>query len=478
MVEKPSTTRRLDEYREILRVRGQDHVLAWWDQLTEGQRELLLGDLDSIQWGVIDPLIKTHILKAPSPKTVAHLEPPTMYPSVPDREQEELYQTAVRRGRELLSAGKVAAFTVAGGQGSRLGHDGPKGTISVTPAGDRTLFEIFGHSVSAARQKYGADIPWYVMTSPENHDATLSFFRSHDFFSLPESDVMLFPQGMLPAFDLNGRLLLAQRHRLAMAPDGHGGSLKALASSGALDDMTRRGVEIVSYFQVDNPLVKPFDALFVGLLNTTGAEMGIKVAAKADDLERVGNVCMSDGRLTVVEYTEFPESLAHARNPDGSRRFDAGNLAIHLATVDFLQRIVGSSFSLPFRRAEKKVPCVDDKGNPVTPNHPNAIKLETFVFDALTLAKNPLVMQVDREEEFSPVKNATGVDSLESAKTHQVRRACRWLEEAGVTVPRNAGGSPNVTVAISPRFAIDSEDVHTKRDQVPHLVRGDTLYIE
>ena len=195
--------------------------------------------------------------------------------------QERDYEAARRIGQDLIRRGKVAAFTVAGGQGTRLGIDGPKGAVPVTPVGDRTLFEIFAKTVKAVRDRHGVGVPWYIMTSPANHQQTIAFMESHDYFGLPVGDVMLFSQAMLPAFDQAGRVIPAAKDALALAPDGHGGSLKALVASGALADMQARGVEILSYFQVDNPLVKPFDPLFVGLHAQTGSEMSTKVAKKA-----------------------------------------------------------------------------------------------------------------------------------------------------------------------------------------------------
>jgi UDP-N-acetylglucosamine/UDP-N-acetylgalactosamine diphosphorylase len=306
----------------------------------------------------------------------------------------------------------------------------------------------------------------------------VDFFQTHRHFGLPKDTVVMFEQGMLPLFGFDSAILMAEKHRVALGPDGHGGSLKALVKSGALKDMQTRGVQIISYFQVDNPLVKPFDPLFIGLHAKTGSEMSTKVTPKADDLERVGNLCLHDGKLTVIEYSDFPDELAHARNEDGSRKFDAGNLAIHLLDVAFVDRVIARSFELPFRRAEKKIAHIDDNGTLVDPPEPNAIKLETFVFDASPLASNPLVLQVDRAEEFSPVKNATGVDSLETSKRDQVRRACRWLGSAGVNVPRRPDGEPDVTVAISPAFALDADDVRAQRDRLPSLGPGDTRYIE
>ncbi len=459
-------------------VRGQAHVLRWWDELSVEQQDELLTQLESIPWELLDGVIPTHVLREPRQAASSEWSPPVVYPHVPDSGRIQAYEEARRRGVQILRDGRVAAFTVAGGQGTRLGFDGPKGAVIVTPVGERSLFGLFADSVWAARRRYRAAIPWYIMTSPANHDATADYFSSHGFFDLPEEDVRLFQQGMLPAFDFQGRLLLQEKHRLAMAPDGHGGSLKALSASGAMDDMRRRGVKVISYFQVDNPLVKPFDPLFIGLHAAADSEASTKVARKIQDLERVGNVCLKDGHVAVIEYSEFPESLARARNPDGSRRFDFGNLAIHLLNVDFIDRIAGRSFQLPFRRAVKKVAFVDESGRCVEPDEPNAVKLETFVFDALPLAERSLLLEVDRSEEFSPVKNATGVDSLETSRRDQVRRARRWLEKAGVTVPRGSEGQPAVEVIISPRFALDAEDVAARREELPSLHEGAGLLID
>jgi UDP-N-acetylglucosamine/UDP-N-acetylgalactosamine diphosphorylase len=468
---------RLNVARQMVLPRQQDHLLRWWDELEAEAREQLLGDLESIPWTAVDPLIATHVRSAPPRDIPTSIEPAVIHPHTPPAERAEEYQAARQLGEKLLREGKVAAFTVAGGQGTRLGYDGPKGEVVVTPTGDLSLFALFAGMVKRARAHSGAAIPWYIMTSPANHARTVDYLEERDFFGLPREDVMLFSQGMLPAFDREGKVLLAEKHRVALAPDGHGGSLKALVSGGAIVDMRRRGVEIISYFQVDNPLVKPFDPLFIGLHRATGSEMSSKVTPKADDLERVGNICSVDGKVTVIEYSELPEELARARDEQGRRRFDAGSLAIHMLSVDFVDRIVGESFQLPYRRADKKVPFVDETGALMSPGEPNGVKLETFVFDALPLASHSLVLEVERAEEFSPVKNASGVDSLETSQRDQVRRACRWLEQAGVKVPRTDDGEPAATVVIAPTFALDAADVAARKSEIPAIKAGDTVVL-
>ena len=476
----PATTEldhRYQSAKATLAQRGQEHVLRWWEGLAPNDRDSLLTDVESIPWDILGSLIHTHVLATPTRNIPQDLRPAEVHPAEPQAKFTKKYDDARKLGRQLLTEGRVAAFTVAGGQGTRLGVDGPKGEVEVTPAGGRTLFQIFGETVLAARRRYGCAIPWYVMTSPANHDATVACFARNGYFGLPPEDVVLFPQGMLPALDFDGKLLLSDKHRIAMAPDGHGGSLKALAKNRALADMCKRGIEIISYFQVDNPLAKPFDPLFLGLHAATGSEMSTKVTRKADDLERVGNVCVQDGRVVVIEYSDFPDVYAHATHADGSRKFDAGNIAIHLLDVAFVDGLVGQSLQLPFRRAEKKVAFVDASGERVEPKSPNAVKLEMFVFDAIGLARNPLLLEVDRAEEFSPVKNATGVDSLETAKRDQTSRACRWLEAAGVSVPRKPDGQPDLTITIAPSFALEAADVAENIDRVPKLKPRDTVVL-
>jgi UDP-N-acetylglucosamine/UDP-N-acetylgalactosamine diphosphorylase len=375
----------------------------------------------------------------------------------------------------------VGAFTVAGGQGTRLGFDGPKGMFQISPVRNAPLFQIFAESLLGVERRYGRRPRWYVMTSPSNHAPTIDFFRANGYFGLAADDVMFFPQRQMPAFLPDGKIALNEPHRVALSPDGHGGSLRALSESGALEDMRQRGIEHISYFQVDNPLVKTFDALFIGLHILLNSEMSSKAVTKADDLERVGNFCLADGKLTVIEYSDLPEELAHARNPDGSRRLDAGSIAIHALARAFVERLTGAGAlaGLPWHRADKRMPVVAADGKIATPQQPNVVKLETFVFDAIPLARNPLLMYTLREEEFSPVKNATGVDSAATARRDLIRRAARWLAACGTHVPRDGAGEPMLPLEISPAYALDAEDLCARlRDrELPKLVASQPVLL-
>ena len=234
-----TTSERFRACAAALKRRGQHHVLRFLDELGEQERLELLAQIEVIPWDAFDPVIEAHIRRKPATAALDNIAPAPVFPAQPGPERQAEYDRAQERGRSLIRGGKVAAFTVAGGQGTRLGFDGPKGAFPISPVRNKTLFQLFAEMIAAAHERYSVAIPWYIMTSPANHDETMAFFRRHANFGLPEADVRLFPQAMLPAFDFDGRLLLEDKHRLALAPDGHGGSLKALVTSGAVGHAAR-----------------------------------------------------------------------------------------------------------------------------------------------------------------------------------------------------------------------------------------------
>ncbi|MFH1745543.1 MAG: UDPGP type 1 family protein [Planctomycetota bacterium] len=448
---------------------GQAHLLAFWDALSDTERGFLLNDIEQIDLEVCQSLVKQYVLRKPRIKLPDRLEPAPILPATPDSERADMYRHAFDAGCEAIQAGQVAAFTVAGGQGTRLGFDGPKGAYPTSPIRGATLFQLFAEALLGIERRLGRRPRWYIMTSPANHADSVSFFESHEYWGLQPEEVIFFPQGQMPAFHPDGRIALSAPHRVALAPDGHGGSLRALAASGALDEMRTAGIDYLSYFQVDNPLVKAVDPLFIGLHILHDSELSTKAVTKADDIERVGNICLADGHLTVIEYSDLPDELAHARDAGGQRRFDAGNIAIHLLSREFIERVtaIDSSCQLPWHRADKKVAVLNHDGQLITPDTPNVVKLEMFVFDAIALARNPLVVYTERGEEFSPIKNAEGTDSVATARRDQIRRAARWLEIAGVTIRYDQAGEPDPPMEISPTFALDAQDLSAQLSNIP-----------
>ncbi|TFG50108.1 MAG: UDPGP type 1 family protein, partial [Candidatus Brocadiia bacterium] len=301
---------------------------------------------------------------------------------------------------------------------------------------------------------------------------------ANNYYGLPKDDIFIFQQGTMPNFDLKGKILLSDKDTIACSPDGHGGSLKALYKSGAIADMKKRGVEYISYWQVDNPLINIFDPLFIGLHAMEKAEMSSKALIKTNPLEKVGNFCLADGKVTVIEYSDLPDELAYKKNSDGSLAFELGSIAIHIINTDFVEKLNKGGFSLPLHRAVKKIPCIDPKGDLIEPAEPNGVKLETFVFDALPLASRSIILQTIREEEFAPIKNASGVDSAVTSREMMIADRANWLESAGIKVPRKEDGSPDCVIEIAPSFAIEKEDLKRKADRIPQIKHGDIVYLE
>jgi len=415
--DEPAIRRRLAEAR-------QGHVLRFWDALSEDGRRRLLGQLAEIDFRLLAALVDEHVT-SPKPGGVpADLEPAPFIP-LP----------------------------------TTVGWPKPKGTYPIGPMHERTLFQVFAEGILAARRAYGVAIPWYIMTSEATDGPTRGFFREHDFFGLPPDDVRFFVQGMMPAVDFDGKLILEAPDSLARNPNGHGGTLLALAREGMLGDMRRRGIEYVSYFQADNPLVPPLDPVFLGHHADAASDMSSKMARKRDAAEKVGVFCTSGGRLHVIEYSDLPPDLAEEKVGD-NLRFEAGSIAIHILSRTFVERLTaGGRLALPFHRAKKKIPCADETGATVKPGRDNGIKFEMFIFDALPMASNPVVLEIDRAREFSPVKNAEGEDSPATARRDLVALDAARLETAGLHVPRHAHGQPAFKVQISPLAARTPEEL-------------------
>lgn len=464
--------------KKLLKKYHQSHLLAYWDQLDTNQRQSLLAQIHRLDFAKIDYWIANFVKKSDFVPMNADFIPASSYGPNPANPQQRLkYTKAVELGKELISAGKVAAFVVAGGQGTRLGFDGPKGDFPISPVKNKTLFQIFAETIAAVSEKYQTVCPWYVMTNPLNHGETIEIFRSNDYYGLDEKNVFIFEQGTLPNFDFDGRILLADRANIACSPDGHGGSIKALYQSGALEDMKKRGVDFLSYWQVDNPLINIFDPLFIGLHALDKAEMSSKALIKTGPYEKVGNFCLVDGKVTVIEYSDFPDELAEKQNPDGSLVFSLGSVGIHIINRAFIERLNAQDCPLPLHKAVKKIPHINQDGNPVEPDEPNGVKLESFIFDALPLASKSIILQTLRSEEFAPTKNATGVDSAETSRQMIIDRSANWLESAGVNVPRKPDGSVDCVLEIAPAFALEKSDIKEKLNQIPQIKPSDRVYL-
>lgn len=461
-------------YREA----GQEHVFQGFAGLSPRDQEAFAASLEAVDLDWVAARHAQYRAAETGERAPAGTLEPAPIIRLPRTADAREAATAARRvGEEALRQGRLAAFLVAGGQGTRLGFSGPKGAYPIGPVTDRTLFQIHAEQIQARAERCGCTIPWYVMTSQANDAATRACFDEHGYFGFSPDDVFFFSQEMVPALDFEGRLLLAGPGRLALSPNGHGGSLFALARSGALADMRRRNIDTISYFQVDNPLVTICDPLFAGYHLQAGAEMSSKVLAKAFPEEKVGCICRRDGTLCVIEYSDLDEENMYATKEDGELRFWAGSIAIHMLAVDFVERVAAGTGQLPWHIAIKKVPFYDGLKT-VTPTEPNGVKFETFVFDALPLAQGSITMEVERHREFAPVKNPEGVDSVVSCRQLLSDYAAELLAAAGAAVPRDAQGHATAPLELSYRYALDEDRLREKIESGMDLTPGEPLVLD
>lgn len=317
-------------------------------------------------------------------------------------------------GYEAIRAGKVAALLLAGGMGTRLGLDKPKGELNVGINRTLYLFESLIHNLMDVTSVAGKSIPLYIMTSEKNNDETIRFFEEHDYFGYPKEDVAFFVQEMAAAVDYDGKLLLEEPGRLATSPNGNGGWFSSLKKAGLLEDVHKRGVAWINIFAVDNVLQRICDPAFVGATILSGKVSGSKVVRKVDAYEKMGVLCLEDGKPSVVEYYEMSKEMAESIDEKGDLLYAFGVILNYIFRVDKLEEIVGRH--LPVHVVEKKIPYIDEAGNLIKPESPNGYKFETLVVDMIRMMDDNLPYEVVREKEFAPIKNLHGVDSLDSAR--------------------------------------------------------------
>lgn len=444
-----------DELRQRLKQYGQEHLLEVFDRLDERGRADFLRELQRIDLAELAQLYgqrgRTDAL--PERQRIA----PLPYPEI----DAALARDFHRRGEDAFRRGEVAFLVVAGGQGTRLGFDHPKGMYPIGPVTKKTLFQIHVEKVLALRRRFDVSIPLLIMTSPATDAETRQFFARNQNFGLPDHDVWTFCQGTMPALDLaTGRLLVEAPGRLCLSPNGHGGTVTGLAESGMFEQLRERGIRTLSYFQVDNPLTRLGDFVFVGRHLCEQAVVSSKVLPKTGPKEKVGNFLLVDGRCSMIEYSDLPDDWAHETDEQGRLRFWAGNPAIHLFDVAFLREIVAEIDRLPWHLARKKVPHLHDP----SPAAANALKFERFIFDVLPHAERWTVLPTPRQEEFAPVKNRDeeAVDCPATARQLMNNLVAAWLEQAGVKVRRDEHGNAAVNLEVSPLFAADADDFHAK----------------
>lgn len=433
------------EIRSRYEAAGQGHVLKHLIELNLEEKDSLLEQLDAIKVEGIASLLESALADQ---QTVGDVEIQPFSDTVGRSTNMEETTASTALGIDAISRGQVAALVLAGGQGTRLGFEGPKGMYDIGLPSGRSLFQLMSERIDKLRHfaaRTGSDddassLPFYIMTSPINHDLTVAFFEENQYFGLPSVDVSFFPQGMLPCLTEDGKIIMETASAVAMAPDGNGGIYPSLQQSGMLDDMTRRGVKYLHVFSIDNALTKPADPNFVGYCISLKADCGNKVVWKENAHEKVGVIAEKAGKPCVVEYSDITIEMAEGTDDDGRLIFGAGNICNHFYTLDFLRDVVVPRLGNMYHVARKKIAYYDEgTKSTVAPTCNNGIKLESFIFDVFPFSQKMAVLDVQRAEEFAPVKNAPGSssDSPDTARELISKLAQKWVVNAGGTLVGN-----------------------------------------
>jgi UDP-N-acetylglucosamine/UDP-N-acetylgalactosamine diphosphorylase len=437
----------------LLEKHGQRHILEHYQDLSPDEQKMLIQEMERLDLPLVFGLHEKYRSDEGGPGLPRKIEPAAIQSLPGTLEETREHDEARRVGESLIRENRVAVLIVAGGQGTRLGFAGPKGKFPISPVAKKSLFQVFAESLKAVCLKYHARIPLLIMTSRENHRETEDFFREHDSFGLPRDSVSFFSQQMLATAAPDGGLILQDRTHLLANPDGHGGSLKALYQSGLLRTLIDQGYSELFYCQVDNPLVKIADPCFIGFHCRAGSEISTKVVRRQNAEEKVGIYGAVNGRPAILEYSDFEPEEYRAVDDQGKIRYWAGNIAVHVISLSFIERLNRRGFALPYHRAVKEM---EIRGPDGQPRKATVWKFETFVFDALPVARNTCCLEVNRSEEFSPVKNLNGIDSPDTAQEAMCALHRTWLRDAGVEI------HPEAQVEISPLYALDKDELLKK----------------
>jgi UDP-N-acetylglucosamine/UDP-N-acetylgalactosamine diphosphorylase len=456
MIDKP--------FLDILRRYEQHHILEHYNALSADKQTLFLKNHEKIDINLIFTLHKNFSQRQGLSHYINNIKPAEIITIQKIFEENTLQEKARATGESLIQDHKVATLIVAGGQGSRLGFNGPKGIFPVSPVKKKTLFQIFAESIKAISNRYNTSMPLLIMTSQENHEDTIDYFESNKYFGLKKDTVRFFMQGMIPSITPEGNLILRDETHLFTNPDGHGGSLKALHDSGLLNELIDRKFTELFYCQVDNPLVKIADPVFMGFHVMSKAQASTKVVKRTNIDEKVGIYLSVNGKDAIAEYSDLPAEFMAALDENGNIRYWAGNTAIHAFSLEFIKKINCHGYSVPYHCAHKTVEVKDNNG---LIKNKEAWKFETFVFDAIPLADKTCCQEVIRGEEFSPIKNKDGVDSPDTARTDMSNLYKGWITDTGIKIP------PGTHVEISPLFALDKMEFTERINDKELQIKGD-----
>jgi len=415
---------------KLAKSHGQEHIFKFWEDITSEEQKGLLNELKHVDFMLIEKFFE-QTKTSETPRDYSNIEPA---PVIHAKDDGEAAHQAEQKGIEAISKGEVALFLLAGGLGSRLGFDGPKGYYKATPVMKKDLFQVFAEKILAKQIQHKVLIDWYIMTNPDTHEGIIEYFEKNTYFGLNKEHVILFPQRVLPAVDTNGKLLLKSKHSLFWSPDGTGGFFDALEDHKIISRMQDKKIQTLVCINVDNPLVNLLDEKYIGYHLLNKALMSNKVVEKTIPEERVGLLIKNMNnkeRIEILEYTHLTDEDANKRSEEGNLLYDAGNIANYMFNVSFIEEVQEKRL-VHYKPAHKKFNYMDATGTIVKPENENGYKFESFVFDCMPECETAMTYMVLREEEFAPIKNAEGVDSPETSIELQTNLAKRWMRAAGL----------------------------------------------
>ena len=401
-----------NNYIDLLKENNQEHLLKYLEMANEEQKQELINEIMDLDFKHIKELYSLSSRdneKAIESCIIEHTKFVDKY-----KMSEEEFNRYKNIGEEIIKNGEYAVVTMAGGQGTRLGHNGPKGTyiLNVKPE-PKSLFEILVDGIKRANSKYGITLNWYIMTSTENNDKTAQYFESKNYFGYPKDKIRFFEQGNLPLISEDGKLLVDENLHIKYAADGNGCIYKAMKKNGILDDMKSKNIKWIFIGSVDNALLNMVDPILLGLTVSEGNKIGSKSVVKRSPDEPVGVFCKKNSKPAVIEYTELPTEMARETDEEGELLFGESHIMCNLYSLEALEII--SQNTLPYHSAHKKAPYLDENGNMIKVTKPNAYKYEAFIFDGFVFFDGISILRGRREEDFAPVKNAEGQDSPQTA---------------------------------------------------------------
>jgi UDP-N-acetylglucosamine/UDP-N-acetylgalactosamine diphosphorylase len=446
---------RFEEAKHIAGKYDQQHLLNYYNELSSVEQESLLTQILDIDFELISSLYSDLVLDNKHEKLYEDFSPlkAIAFEDCSCKEKESYYKLGI----EAMKEGKVGALLVAGGQGTRLGHNGPKGSFNIGLPSKKSLFQLQCERLFNISKKAERYIPWYIMTSPENHNDTIAFFKKNNYFGYKEEYIKFFKQGVMPSIDAEGKILLSSKSKISTSPSGNGGCFPSLESSGMLDDINNKGIQWLFLYGVDNALVRVVDPYFIGFTIKSGGLAASKVVSKVNANEKVGVLCYRNGHPSIVEYTELPPEMMHQKDDCGKLIYDNANILNHIFHIDFIRKIL--QMKLPFHVAHKRISYINEHGDNVIPEKPNGYKFECFLFDIFSNLSDMAALKVKREDEFAPVKNSNGEDSPKTASELILSLHKQWLINNGLDCNVLSGK----TVEVSPLTSYFGEDIDLEK---------------